>query len=225
MSDTSSPVIAPLVEVSAVMDYDPSLQSMPAWKPLCKSQHSTYSELAANLDYMTSNSMIGTIEAIAPEISYSPFPNPFAGAQAGPSTSAPCHCPNSNVQPHTSETVPPRRDEFWVNVWPADAISPFLWPAASFAYGDLAAANVTPPELLSDPPPSISSSSTSTTSPKPDAEWFMATEAACSKATDPEEHLKKTMEPKKPKLACLFCRERKICCGTPEPDASDQRCK
>ena len=30
---------------------------------------------------------------------------------------------------------------------------------------------------------------------------------------------------KKPAMACLFCRERKICCGPPAPDSTDQRCK
>lgn len=30
---------------------------------------------------------------------------------------------------------------------------------------------------------------------------------------------------KKPAMACLFCRERKICCGPPTADAADQRCK
>ena len=30
---------------------------------------------------------------------------------------------------------------------------------------------------------------------------------------------------KKPTMACLFCRERKICCGPPTPDSADPRCK
>jgi hypothetical protein len=30
---------------------------------------------------------------------------------------------------------------------------------------------------------------------------------------------------KKPALACLFCRERKIACGLPEEGAEDKRCK
>ena len=30
---------------------------------------------------------------------------------------------------------------------------------------------------------------------------------------------------KKPAMACLFCRERKICCGPPAPDSTDPRCK
>ena len=30
---------------------------------------------------------------------------------------------------------------------------------------------------------------------------------------------------KKPIMACLFCRERKICCGPPAAEDTDQRCK
>ena len=30
---------------------------------------------------------------------------------------------------------------------------------------------------------------------------------------------------KKPAIACLFCRERKICCGPPTADDTDPRCK
>lgn len=30
---------------------------------------------------------------------------------------------------------------------------------------------------------------------------------------------------KKPAMACLFCRERKICCGPPTPESTDTRCK
>ncbi|EKM57243.1 uncharacterized protein PHACADRAFT_254908 [Phanerochaete carnosa HHB-10118-sp] len=30
---------------------------------------------------------------------------------------------------------------------------------------------------------------------------------------------------KKPAMACLFCRERKICCGPPAPESTDARCK
>ncbi|GJE93153.1 Zn(II)2Cys6 transcription factor [Phanerochaete sordida] len=30
---------------------------------------------------------------------------------------------------------------------------------------------------------------------------------------------------KKPAMACLFCRERKICCGPPAPESEDRRCK
>jgi hypothetical protein len=35
----------------------------------------------------------------------------------------------------------------------------------------------------------------------------------------------KTAMKKKPAIACLFCRERKICCGPPAADDTDQRCK
>lgn len=30
---------------------------------------------------------------------------------------------------------------------------------------------------------------------------------------------------KKPIMACLFCRERKIACGPPDPTSPEQRCK
>ncbi|KAF8597497.1 hypothetical protein BDV93DRAFT_452727 [Ceratobasidium sp. AG-I] len=35
---------------------------------------------------------------------------------------------------------------------------------------------------------------------------------------------KKDPPPKKPALACLFCRKRKIACGPPPPDRQDKTC-
>lgn len=35
----------------------------------------------------------------------------------------------------------------------------------------------------------------------------------------------KKVSEKKQALACLFCRERKIACGRPDPDSEDQTCK
>jgi hypothetical protein len=43
--------------------------------------------------------------------------------------------------------------------------------------------------------------------------------------TGPAQDDKKDSAPKKPALACLFCRKRKIACGPPPPDHPDRTCK
>ncbi|KDN45544.1 hypothetical protein RSAG8_04868, partial [Rhizoctonia solani AG-8 WAC10335] len=42
--------------------------------------------------------------------------------------------------------------------------------------------------------------------------------------TSPEAEEKKVTPSKKPALACLFCRKRKIACGPPSPDSTDRTC-
>ncbi|KAF9531256.1 hypothetical protein CPB83DRAFT_892094 [Crepidotus variabilis] len=63
------------------------------------------------------------------------------------------------------------------------------------------------PTLISVPPAEQSASPPDTTGVPP--------------VTGPIRNVK---EPRRPSLACTFCRERKIACGRPPPDAADQTC-
>lgn len=94
---------------------------------------------------------------------------------------------------------------------------------------------ITDPDSPS-PPPDTPQTADGSPSPALTALKFMPTMIAVPSAEEtaslPETispsvtgPIRNVKEPRRPSLACTFCRERKIACGRPPPEAADQTCE
>lgn len=216
-------------------------QVVPLHQPVLEAQLSSYSELSANLDFLTpafqNHDATQPDEPLNSHIDYNSLPSSHS----------------LDYQPSSVRASDPS-DLAWIDVWPSDAsAAPFLWPAAAMSYAMMAAQgyDILQAEALeavraSPPPPfdrielcsseSVQSSPPVTNnaqakpvrspvaSPKPRGRKpKVRTPPRDSTTPRPaSEELKRLSEPK---TACLFCRERKIACGAMKRGNEGKSCE
>lgn len=211
---------------------------VPIHQPVHETQLSSYSELSANLGFLTpilqnQNPTPATCDVHMDYVATLPSRQIY------------------HYEPN-SDCVTDRSNELaWIDVWPSDATaSPFLWPAAAMSYATMAAqtydllqaeavdavyAQPPPPSVqiehdpseklqstpkaldAAEPVPSLPPSSPKPRSRKPK----VRTPPRDSTPRPASEELKRLNEPK---MACLFCRERKIACGALKRGNENKNC-
>ncbi|KAF8184701.1 hypothetical protein BJ912DRAFT_974407 [Pholiota molesta] len=176
-----------------------------AHQPIPPSQHSAYSELSVNLPFMErlereERAAAAHRRQSLPAISTS-TPLPSIAAAPSPATSLPSA---GSSRRHERQLLPVSARAEGVTV-----------PAGTTTYrGVHLSADVPSSPDLWLPTKLTFVDAAQTPSPPADAAFVMHSGAPA----------RNTKEPKKPSLACTFCRERKIACGRPPEGSADPTC-
>jgi len=172
------------------------LDFRPQHQPLAPEQRSAYSELAVNLDFM--------VKLQQDQRSRSS------------STSSPPPPSVSNVRPVSPKVIPKARR---ILPTPRPTIDTDRQPAVP----SLSSASLKHEKL---PSPTLTAVNF-----VPSPTTYVAVSPAPAGPTDPPSPpatsgpVRNVKEPRRPSLACTFCRERKIACGRPPGGSPDPTCK